>query len=72
MSPESISDSSTSITKPISAGSAKPVALESALERLSFVHANLLGVVLNQSGDDLEATGGYYYTSPESQSAVVK
>lgn len=56
----------------VSAGSAKPVALESALERLSFVQANLLGVVLNQSGDDLEATGGYYYTNPESQRAVVK
>jgi succinoglycan biosynthesis transport protein ExoP len=48
------------------AGSAKPVALESALERLSIVQARLLGVVLNQSGHDLEATGGYYYTSPES------
>jgi Mrp family chromosome partitioning ATPase len=48
------------------------MALESALERLSFVHANLLGVVLNQSGDDLEATGGYYYTSPESRSSLVK
>ena len=31
-----------------------------------FVHANLLGMILNQSGQDLEATGGYYYTSPES------
>ena len=30
------------------------------------MHANLLGFVLNQSGQDLEATGGYYYTSPES------
>jgi capsular exopolysaccharide synthesis family protein len=50
----------------VSAGSAKPVALENALERLSFVHADVMGVVLNQSGDDLDATGGYYYTSPES------
>jgi capsular exopolysaccharide synthesis family protein len=50
----------------VSAGTAKPVAVETAIERLSFVHANLLGFVLNQSGQDLEATGGYYYTSPES------
>jgi capsular exopolysaccharide synthesis family protein len=50
----------------VSAGSAKPVALGSALERLAIVQASLLGIVLNQSGQDLEATGGYYYTSPES------
>jgi Mrp family chromosome partitioning ATPase len=50
----------------VSAGSAKPVALQTAIERLSFVHANLLGLILNQSGQDLEATGGYYYSSPES------
>ena len=50
----------------VSAGTAKPVAVETAIERLSFVHANVLGFVLNQSGQDLEATGGYYYTSPES------
>ena len=55
----------------VSAGSAKPVALETALERLAFVDANLLGIVLNQSGQDLEATGGYYYTSPESAGASV-
>ena len=55
----------------VSAGTAKPVALESALERLAFVEANLLGVILNQSGHDLEATGGYYYTSPESAGASV-
>jgi Mrp family chromosome partitioning ATPase len=53
----------------VSAGSAKPVALASALERLAFVQANLMGIILNQSGDDLEATGGYYYTSPESAGA---
>jgi capsular exopolysaccharide synthesis family protein len=53
----------------VSAGSAKPVALASALERLTFVHAKLMGIILNQSGDDLEATGGYYYTSPESAGA---
>ena len=41
-------------------------AVSTAIERLNFVHANLLGIVLNQSGQDLEATGGYYYTSPES------
>jgi capsular exopolysaccharide synthesis family protein len=50
----------------VSAGAVKPAALESALERLEIVRANMLGIVLNQSGADLEATGGYYYTSPES------
>jgi capsular exopolysaccharide synthesis family protein len=50
----------------VSAGSVKPTALESAMERLEIVRANMLGIVLNQSGADLEATGGYYYTSPES------
>jgi succinoglycan biosynthesis transport protein ExoP len=47
----------------VAAGLTKPVALESALERLAIVRANVLGVVLNQSGQDLEATGGYYYSS---------
>ncbi len=56
----------------VAAGTVKPMALESALERLSIVRANVLGVVLNQSGHDLEATGGYYYTSPhESAGATV-
>jgi capsular exopolysaccharide synthesis family protein len=50
----------------VTAGAVKPAALESALERLEIVRANILGIVLNQSGADLEATGGYYYTSPES------
>ena len=50
----------------VSAGAVKPAALESALERLEIVRAKILGIVLNQSGHDLEATGGYYYTSPES------
>ena len=50
----------------VSAGAVKPTALESALERLEIVRANMLGIVLNQSGEDIEATGGYYYTSPES------
>jgi len=50
----------------VTAGAVKPTALESALERLEIVRANILGIVLNQSGADLEATGGYYYTSPES------
>jgi succinoglycan biosynthesis transport protein ExoP len=47
----------------VSAGLTKPVALESALERLGIVRANVLGVVLNQSGQDLDGTGGYYYSS---------
>jgi succinoglycan biosynthesis transport protein ExoP len=48
----------------VSAGQVKPVALQSALERLAIVRAQVLGVVLNQSGHDLDAAGGYYYTSP--------
>jgi succinoglycan biosynthesis transport protein ExoP len=56
----------------VAAGAVKPVALESALERLGMVRANLLGIVLNQSGHDLETAGGYYYTSsPESAGASV-
>ncbi len=50
----------------VAAGIVKPVSLESALERLEIVRANIMGIILNQSGQDLEATGGYYYTSPES------
>ena len=50
----------------VAAGIVKPVSLESALERLQIVRANMMGIILNQSGQDLEATGGYYYTSPES------
>jgi polysaccharide biosynthesis transport protein len=55
----------------VSAGAVKPVALESALDRLSIVRANVLGVVLNQSGHDLEATGGYYYTHHHESPAAV-
>jgi len=50
----------------VAAGIVKPASLESALERLEIVRANIMGIILNQSGQDLEATGGYYYTSPES------
>jgi capsular exopolysaccharide synthesis family protein len=56
----------------VSAGQVKPVALQSALERLAIVRAKVLGIVLNQSGHDLDATGGYYYTSPpESATAAL-
>jgi capsular exopolysaccharide synthesis family protein len=55
----------------VAAGAVKPAGLESALDRLQIVRAELLGIVLNQSGQDLEATGGYYYTSPESAGASV-
>jgi hypothetical protein len=34
------------------------------------VRANLLGIVLNQSGQDLDATGGYYYSSESAGAAV--
>ena len=39
----------------------KPSAVQTALERLELVGAKVLGIVLNESGGDLEATGGYYY-----------
>lgn len=53
----------------VAAGSPKPAALEHAVERVSFVRAELLGIVLNQSGEDLEGAGGYYYTATESAGA---
>jgi len=56
----------------VAAGAVKPTAFESALERLEIVRANLLGVVLNQSGADFEQAGAYYYASPpESAGASV-
>jgi succinoglycan biosynthesis transport protein ExoP len=45
----------------VAAGAAKPSTLTNAFERLRFANAKLLGVVLNQSGDEGDAAGGYYY-----------
>jgi receptor protein-tyrosine kinase len=49
----------------IAGGATKPAALSQALERLAFVRADVLGIVLNQSGAEIEAAGGYYYTPTE-------
>jgi succinoglycan biosynthesis transport protein ExoP len=45
----------------VAAGWPRPAALANAIERLSFVRADLLGIVLNQTGEDLDTSGGYYY-----------
>ena len=45
----------------LAAGGPKPSAVQLALQRLELVGAHVVGVVLNESGDDLDATGGYYY-----------
>jgi Mrp family chromosome partitioning ATPase len=39
----------------------KPSAVRAALGRLQLVGTRIIGVVLNESGDDMDATGGYYY-----------
>jgi len=46
----------------IAARQAKPSVVQTALQRLQMVDARMLGVVFNASGDDIEATGGYYYS----------
>jgi capsular exopolysaccharide synthesis family protein len=43
----------------LSAGTQKPAALKSALEKLSLAGANLLGIVLNQAGQDVDAVEAY-------------
>jgi polysaccharide biosynthesis transport protein len=45
----------------IAAGSQKPAALQSALEKLNLAGANLLGIVLNQAGGEEGDVGNYYY-----------
>lgn len=40
----------------------KPSAVRAALGRLQLVGTRIVGVVLNESGDDMDATGGYYYS----------
>jgi capsular exopolysaccharide synthesis family protein len=45
----------------LAARSPKPAAVQAALERLELVGAKIMGVVLNESGGDMDATGGYYY-----------
>ncbi len=43
----------------ISAGSQRPASLRSALEKLDLAGAKLLGVVINQAGEDLDTAEGY-------------
>jgi receptor protein-tyrosine kinase len=45
----------------VAAGTLKPTAVETSLERLGLVNAHLLGMVLNLTGTDADAAGGYYY-----------
>jgi Mrp family chromosome partitioning ATPase len=43
----------------LSAGTQKPAALRSALEKLALAGAEVLGVVLNQAGHDMDAVEAY-------------
>jgi receptor protein-tyrosine kinase len=43
----------------ISSGTQKPAGLRSALDKLALVEANILGIVLNQAGGDVDAVDAY-------------
>ena len=43
----------------VAAGTQKPAALTSALEKLSLAGANLIGIVLNQAGEDIDLVDAY-------------
>jgi capsular exopolysaccharide synthesis family protein len=45
----------------VAAGASKPGTLRSAFEKLQFAEARVLGVVLNQSGEDSDGGGEYDY-----------
>ena len=45
----------------LDAGTQKPAELRSAIEKLELSGAKLIGVVLNRSGEDMAAGGGYEY-----------
>jgi Mrp family chromosome partitioning ATPase len=45
----------------LDAGSQKPAELKSAIEKLEFSGARLLGVVLNRSGEETDTGAGYEY-----------
>jgi capsular exopolysaccharide synthesis family protein len=47
----------------IGAGTQRPSALDAALERLHLVGTAITGLVLNKSGQEADAPGGYYYAS---------
>ena len=44
----------------VTAGSQRPANLQSALDKLQLVEANLLGLILNTAGGEGDGTGGYY------------
>jgi len=46
----------------VAAGLQKPATLQSALAQLELVEATPRGVILNMSGQDADAAGGYYYS----------
>jgi succinoglycan biosynthesis transport protein ExoP len=48
----------------VAAGAQRPAAMQAALERLQLVNATITGIVLNKSGQESDAPGGYYYHSP--------
>jgi polysaccharide biosynthesis transport protein len=54
----------TGVVLVVGAGSQRPTALAAALERLHLVNASIMGIVLNKSGQESDAPGGYYYHSP--------
>jgi tyrosine-protein kinase len=43
----------------VAAGTQKPASLTSALEKLSLAGANLIGIVLNQAGEDVDMVDAY-------------
>jgi receptor protein-tyrosine kinase len=53
-------------------GTQKPSTFQAALDRLSLVESNLLGVILNKAGDDDLDTGSYYrYEAHEAAEPIV-
>lgn len=53
----------------VAAGSQKPGAFQSTLEKLQLASANLLGIVLNQAGGEEDGVGNYYYEYMDRASA---
>jgi polysaccharide biosynthesis transport protein len=53
----------------VAAGSQKPAAFQSTLEKLELAGANLLGIVLNQAGGEEDGVGHYYYEYMDSAPA---
>jgi capsular exopolysaccharide synthesis family protein len=58
----------------VAAGTQKPAALTSALEKLTLAGANLIGLVLNQAGEDVDLVDAYdayrYEQAPSSSRPV--